>query len=453
MTYLRDRLTVARDLLTPSGSLFIQIGDENVHRVRLLLDEVFGDGCHVATIAFKTSVGLGSEYVDRVYDSIIWFPWEKWTIFLHPAQRQWVERDYGGPARVAGSAGTGKTIVALHRAVFLARSHPNSRVLLTTFSVTLANALRTKLRRLISNEPRLAERLEVLSMNDVAERLHEAQHGRPKLVERGDLRRLLAEMSEAVSGLKFSQAFLLGEWDDLVDAWQLASWEAYRDVKRLGRKTRLSESQRAQVWTIFAALRERLASLRLLTHASLFTQLASEIAGRKTPPFDFVVVDEAQDLSVAQLRFLASVGSSRPNALFFAGDLGQRIFQPPFSWKSLGVDIRGRSRTLHINYRTSHQIRQQADRLLGPEVSDVDGNTEDRRGTVSVFNGPAPTIKCFTDRREEIEAVATWLRSQAADGIPAHEIGIFVRSDPQIEYASLICSAVSAFSFLLVVLH
>jgi len=153
------------------------------------------------------------------------------------------------------------------------------------------------------------------------------------------------------------------------------------------------------------------------------------------------VVDEAQDLSVAQLRFLASVGSARPNALFFAGDLGQRIFQPPFSWKSLGVDIRGRSRTLHINYRTSHQIRQQADRLLGPEVSDVDGNTEERRGTVSVFNGPAPTIKCFTDRSEEIEAVATWLRSQAADGIPAHEIGIFVRSDAQIEYASLATQA------------
>ena len=369
------------------------------------------------------------------------FPWEKWAIFLHPAQRQWVERDYGGPARVAGSAGTGKTIVALHRAVFLARSHPDSRVLLTTFSDTLANALRTKLRRLISNEPRLAERLEVLAMNAVAERLHEAQHGRPKLVERGDLRRLVAEMSEAVSGLKFSQAFLLGEWDDLVDAWQLASWEAYRDVKRLGRKTRLSESQRAQVWTILAALRERLCSQGLLTHASLFTQLASEIAGRKTPPFDFVVVDEAQDLSVAQLRFLASVGSARPNALFFAGDLGQRIFQPPFSWKSLGVDIRGRSRTLHINYRTSHQIRQQADRLLGPEVSDVDGNTEERRGTVSVFNGPAPTIKCFTDRSEEIEAVATWLRSQAADGIPAHEIGIFVRSDAQIEYASLATQA------------
>src|SRR5579885_3154788 len=113
------------------------------------------------------------------------------------------------------------------------------------------------------------------------------------------------------------------------------------------------------------------------------------------PQFDFAVVDEAQDLSVPQLRFLAALGAGRPNSLFFAGDLGQRIFQTPFSWKALGVDVRGRSRTLTVNYRTSHQIRMQADRLLGPEVADVDGNTEYRRGTVSVFNGPPPDIRTF----------------------------------------------------------
>ena len=109
------------------------------------------------------------------------FPWDKWTIFLHPSQRQLVERDYNGPARVAGSAGTGKTIVALHRAVYLARRNPETRVLLATFSDTLASALRGKLRRLVSNEPRLAERLEVHAMNAVGERIFEAAHGRPKM--------------------------------------------------------------------------------------------------------------------------------------------------------------------------------------------------------------------------------------------------------------------------------
>ena len=122
------------------------------------------------------------------------------------------------------------------------------------------------------------------------------------------------------------------------------------------------------------------------------------------------------------------LGAGRPNSLFFAGDLGQRIFQQPFSWKALGVDIRGRSRTLRINYRTSHQIRMQADRLLGPELSDVDGNTEDRRGTISVFNGPQPTIMGLDTPEDEIAAVSQWLSDRTSEGVTPHEIGVFVRS-------------------------
>lgn len=112
------------------------------------------------------------------------FPWEKWTVFLHPEQRQWVERDYTGPARVSGSAGTGKTIVALHRAVYLARSHPDARVLLTTFSDTLASALHTKLKRLVGSEPRLAERIDVVSLNATGKRLYKALHGPVALANR-----------------------------------------------------------------------------------------------------------------------------------------------------------------------------------------------------------------------------------------------------------------------------
>ena len=360
------------------------------------------------------------------------FPWEKWTTFLHPAQRQWVERDYSGPARVSGSAGTGKTIVALHRAVFLARSQPETRVLLATFSDTLANALRTKLRRLISNEPRLAERLEVHAMNAIGERLYEQQFGRPRIASRDQIKQWLTEAASQSPGLKFSLSFLMSEWEDLVDAWQLDSWATYRDVKRLGRKTRLPEAQRAVLWAVFDAVRHRIKAEGLITHSGMFNQLAMELAGRKHPPFDHVVIDEAQDISVAQLRFLAAMGTDRPNALFFAGDLGQRIFQLPFSWKSLGVDIRGRSRTLHINYRTSHQIRMQADQLLGPEVSDVDGNTETRRGTVSVFNGPTPSIQVFDGQDQEINAVAAWLAERSKEGLAPHEIGVFVRSEAEL---------------------
>ena len=144
-------------------------------------------------------------------------------------------------------------------------------------------------------------------------------------------------------------------------------------------------------------------------------------------------MDEAQDLSVAHLRFFASLGGNRPNALFFAGDLGQRIFQQPFSWKVLGMDIRGRSRTLRVNYRTFHQIRTQADRLLGAAVVDVDGNREDRSDTVSVFNGPAPTIVSFDTSIAEVTADGAWLAARSNDGVLAHECGVFVRSAAQLD--------------------
>ncbi len=362
------------------------------------------------------------------------YPWEKWTIFLHPAQSQFVEGDYSGPARISGSAGTGKTIVALHRAVFLVRNNPDARVLLTTFSDTLSNELRTKLRRLISNEPRLAERLEVHSMDGIAQRLYELNFDRPQIVSSQVLQQLLKEASGEVDGHKFSYHFLLTEWEQVVDAWQLETWDAYRNVKRLGRKTRLPEGQRVVLWSIFEGVRSRLKSQGLVTRSNMYSRLGSHLAKSKHPPFAFTVVDEAQDISVAQLRFLTALGGGRANSLFFSGDLGQRIFQQPFSWKALGVDIRGRSRTLRINYRTSHQIRIKADRLLAPELSDVDGNTE-RRGTISVFNGPQPTIRIFDTSKCEIEAVSKWLSDRTNEGVIPHEIGVFVRSSSELNRA------------------
>ena len=363
------------------------------------------------------------------------YPWEKWTVFLHPAQSQLVERDYSGPARVSGSAGTGKTIVALHRAVHMVRSQPDSRVLLTTFSEPLASALHTKLARLIKTTPQLGERIEVHALNAIGERLYARSVGRAKIAKRSRVKELLKEAVAAAPAQSFRLAFLTSEWDDVVDAWQVESWEAYRDVKRLGRKTRLSEQQRKQIWEIMDALRAKLAAAKLITHAGMFQALAMSLRKATRPPFDAVVVDECQDLSVTQLRFLASLGGGRTNGLFFAGDLGQRIFQLPFSWKALGVELRGRAFTLRINYRTSHQIRQQADRLLGPEISDVDGISEDRRGAQSVFNGPDPSISIHADEVAEQSAVAAWITGLIRAGMEPGEIGVFVRSEAEVPRA------------------
>ena len=393
-------------------------------------------------------VMTGVEELEQALD----FPWEKWSIFLHPSQLQWVTRSYSGPARISGSAGTGKTIVALHRAVTLAKEHPDARVWLTTFSSTLANSLTNKVNCLIHNQPRLAERLEVADMNTMGMRLFErtskSNQSKHKLVTQPQLRELLQSAidkfklnNESALLQRFSLNFVQGEWNDVVDAWQLTTWEEYRDIKRLGRKTRLNEQQRHALWDLFQIVKDELGASKLLTLNQMFTLAANQVAELAHPPFDFVVVDEAQDISVGQLKLLAAIASIdagpkeslRSNSLFFAGDLGQRIFQQPFSWKSLGVDVRGRSRTLTINYRTSHQIRTQADRLLGPDVSDLDGNVESRKGTISIFNGPAPVIKSFQTQQAEIDFVAAWLTETAGSGIAPHEFGIFVRSSDQME--------------------
>ena len=363
------------------------------------------------------------------------YPWERWSIFLHPAQRAIVEREYAGPARVSGSAGTGKTIVALHRAVHLARTNPDARVLLTTFSETLANALRDRLRILVSSEPRLAERVEVYAIDALGERLFEFNLGAPSFASEAQIRTLIAEAATNIEDSKFTTNFMLTEWEQVADAWQLDTWEAYRDVPRLGRRRRLSESQRRVLWSVFELVRSGLKKRNLITRSEMFALLASRFGETQRSPFDFVVMDEAQDVGVARLRFLAALGSERPDGLFFAGDLGQRIFQQPFSWRALGVDIRGRSRTLKINYRTSHQIRNRADLLLGMEISDIDGNTEERSGTISVFNGPEPSIAVSQSNGEESKTVAEWLTDLIERDLEPHEISVFVRSTDQIDRA------------------
>ena len=363
------------------------------------------------------------------------YPWDKWAVFLHPAQGALVERAFTGPARASGSAGTGKTIVALHRAVHLARAHPESRVLLTTFSKPLANALRAKLTSLVPSDDALQARIAVKALTALGYELYSDWFGQPQIASASAVRSVLTKTAAEVPEQKFSAHFLFGEWSDVVDAWQLKSWEAYRDVSRLGRKTRIGGKQREALWTIFERARAAMAERKLVTWADIFGRLTERLANGKARPFDHAVVDEAQDLGVAEARFLAALTGERPDGLFFAGDLGQRIFQQPFSWKALGLDVRGRSFTLRINYRTSHQIRSRADRLLPGTISDVDGNTEGRRGTVSMFDGPAPDVVISGDREDEAGVVSAWISKRLADGCKPHEIGVVVRSEDEIKRA------------------
>jgi len=363
------------------------------------------------------------------------FPWEKWAVFLHPDQRDLVERDFSGPARVLGSAGTGKTIVAIHRAVHLARKNPDARVLLTTFSGTLASSMKEKLRCLIGRDPRLMERIDVESLDSLGLRLHKVHSGNVSLVDSETLSSYIRDSAQEVQEHRFRQRFLESEWEQVVDAWQLRSWDDYRDVTRLGRRVRLNEGQRKILWEIFSKVWERLDRAKSKTLAGVFHSLVGVYGQQGGSPYDFAVIDEAQDIGISQLRFFAALLGAKENGLFFTGDLGQRIFQQPFSWKSLGVEVRGRSRTLKINYRTSHQIRMQADRLLAQETKDADENVQKREGTISVFSGPPPWLERHKNPEAESNSIAAWIKERIADGINPDEFAIFVRSSAELARA------------------
>jgi hypothetical protein len=378
----------------------------------------------------------------RVFDNIaeleaaLDYPWEKWAVFLHPAQREIVEKTFSGPARVVGSAGTGKTVVALHRAMHHLRQSPDGRVLLTTFSAPLASALHAKMKVLAGAEDYLLDRISIASFQGIAEELHQLVFARKAhLASRDFIRSVVTKARETAGIDKISQQFVLSEWANVVDAWQVADLAGYAEVRRMGRRTRLGARQREQLWPVFAAIRKAIEDRRLTTPASLFTTLAAHYAPRTDKPFNHIVVDEAQDLGVAELRFLGAIAPRTADALFFAGDLGQRIFQPPFSWAGLGIDVRGRYFTLRINYRTSHQIRIAADRLLPKSVRDVDGLEDDRTATLSVFNGPPPEVLIASSQDEEVEKVAAFIRAVLAEGVEPAAIGVFVRSRDELPRA------------------
>jgi len=363
------------------------------------------------------------------------FPWDKWSVFLHPSQREIVEKDFSGPARVTGSAGTGKTIVALHRAALAVKGDANARVLLTTFSRPLANALKAKLAILLADDPARMGRVSVASFEDAAVELYELTVGRRPALAALDVQQAAIERAMAETGYaELSVRFVAAEWRQVVDAWNLTGLDSYANVPRIGRRGRLGAKQREVLWPVFEAVRRMLAARGLLTPSQLYATIEGTFRDREAKPFTHVIVDEAQDLGVGELRMMGVLAAG-PNALFFAGDLGQRIFQLPFSWLALGVDVRGRSASLRINYRTSRQIREAADRLLPAKVRDADGVGDDRTGAQSVFEGPPPLVALCVDEADESAKVADFIGAAIEDGIGTNEIGIFVRSDDQLARA------------------
>lgn len=245
------------------------------------------------------------------------FPWEKCGVFLHPSQRDLTDRSFAGPARVAGSAGTGKTIVAIHRAVRLAREHPDARILLASFSQPLADAIAIKLLVLAPETGGIVPRITTTSFRGIAEQMYQLEHGvRPRIASDAVLRERLAEAAKAAQLKGFSDRFLLSEWTNVIDAWGVTTFDAYATVQRMGRKSRLGPNQRERLWPVFEPVRSALVAERYTTWAQVFTGLAVALADRPRKPFDHIILDEAQDLAPAELRFFAPLAPAGPDALF-----------------------------------------------------------------------------------------------------------------------------------------
>lgn len=356
-------------------------------------------------------------------------PFEEWRHFLHPSQSSLVQWDLRGPARVLGGAGTGKTVVALHRMKWLAEQafvEEGQRLLFTTFTTNLPREVSALLDGMVSREAR--ERIDVVNLHGWARGFLERQGLSAQLAPAGRLREL---WEEVVPDGGFPVSFYRDEWAQVVQRHGLRTERAYLLKPREGRGAPLGRAQRREVWKVMEAFRARLEERGWMEPADLSREAALRLRQPgQSAPYAAVVVDEAQDFDeidfqlVAALAGLpepgapASEGWDASNRLFIVGDPHQRIYNRRVVLRRCGIDIQGRARRLRINYRTTEEIRRWAVALIeGVPVDDLDGEADTLRGYVSLMRGAAPTVRHFA--REEQEHA--WLVEQ---------IGVLLREGP-----------------------
>ena len=366
-------------------------------------------------------------------DTMLNAPLEKWRVFLHPSQRKLVERHWNGPVRVLGGAGTGKTVVALHRARWLARhvfTGENDRILFTTFTRNLAADIRENLGKICSDE--VMRRIEVVNLDKwVSDFLrrngyrHEIDYGRKS----SQLWEKALSMAPADSALPAS--FYREEWERVIQPLGVASLHEYLKASRVGRGVRLKRKERQAVWAVFEEYRVLLNEHALREADDAMRDARVLLEGKQsTLPYRSVIVDEAQDMGAQAFRLIRTmVGDGDPkNSLFIVGDGHQRIYRHRIVLGHCGIDIRGRSRKLRINYRTTEETRRWAVRLLeGVTVDDLDGGVDDQKAYKSLIRGVDPTVKCLRSFSEEVDFINAYLKRMEAQGCSPREACLVAR--------------------------
>ncbi|KUL31268.1 UvrD-helicase domain-containing protein [Actinoplanes awajinensis] len=350
---------------------------------------------------------------DEALRFILGESFERWQIFLHPSQRRLVERRFNGAARVSGGPGTGKTIVALHRAVHLARQLPagiDKPILLTTFNRNLAADLRTRLRALGGDE--VLSRVDVVHVDRLADRIVSQYDPRAPKRKLDDIQvpQLWRKFLDTQIGAStWSPEFLAAEWEQVILGQAITSRAGYFSARRPHRGRALARADRDQVWDLSERFVRWLGAQGSWTWRQVAVRAAALAAGSPCQ-YQHVVVDEAQDLSAAHWRILRALVPAGPDDMFLTGDSHQRIYDNQVRLGSLGINIRGRSARLTLSYRTTRQILAAALEIIdGGAYDDLDGGSDDLAGYRSLLQGAKPVFLGAADWAEESGLIITQL--------------------------------------------
>ena len=377
------------------------------------------------------------------------FPWDKWSIYLHPHQSEIVEGQYVGPVRVAGSAGTGKTIVALHRAVEMVQRYPGAKVLLSSFSRTLASEMDNKLNRLLGDTDPKRASIYVNNIHSEAMKQYiDIFRNKPKMATVKAIENALKGAFQVELRQGYVLVELIREWNDCILGRNIKTASAYCDAG-LDSISLYDAEQRQSLWPKFEALQKQLKRSGIRSWANVLYDVSEYYNRSGKKLFSHSIVDECQDIGPAEIHFICSLTATSDESLFFCGDIGQRLYQPLYSWRTEGVDFEDRIFVLEVNYRTSRQIRASSDKLLPDEIHDLDGNTENRRKLISLISGPEPRIELFPNEQAEIDYVSARIQALIDTGYTAQEIGIFVRTVNLVKRAEGAVSKAGQISFLL----
>ena len=357
-------------------------------------------------------------------------PLERWRVFLHPSQRRLVERHWNGPVRVLGGAGTGKTVVAMHRARWLAKQLPASeRILFTTFTRNLAADIRNNLRAICT--PEEMDRIEVINLDQWVQRFLRGKRYRFRLTFGRDREAWREAMEERPRDLTLSEAFYANEWEQVIQANGVTTREEYLRIRRTGRGTPLNRATRAKIWRVFEEYRAQLAERGIMEVADCYRAAAALLEDdRSDARFASVIVDEAQDMVAPAWRLIRSIVSQGQDDLFIVGDAHQRVYsRKPVVLGHCGIEIRGRARKLRLNYRTTEETRCWAAGLLeGRAIDDLDGGRDDNSRIRSATNGPEPRLEHFATRDEQANWIVRYLTGLVDQDEPLRGVCVVART-------------------------